>query len=229
MVVILIAKVAIIYEIDNNLSFFFFYRHLIFLFLWFSFYFCISKQVCFSKWTEKMNVAVFCSANNALDPEFFTLTRRLGEWIGRGGHTLVYGGCDMGLMECVAKAVHDSGGRVIGVIPIRLEKGGHVSSYIDVQILCETLGERKQLMLDRSDVVVALPGGIGTLDEIFSVAAEGTLAYHDKRVIVYDMKGFWNGLESLLDGLQQKGVMRGDYHSRITFAHDEDELLRMLA
>ena len=84
-------------------------------------------------------------------------------------------------------------------------------------------------MLAHSDVVVALPGGIGTLDEIFSVAAEGTLAFHNKRVIVYDMKGFWDGLEALLDGLQQKGVMRGDYHSRITFAHNEEELLTSLS
>ncbi len=175
-----------------------------------------------------MRIAVFCSANDALDPDFFTMTRALGEWIGRGGHTLVYGGCDMGLMECVAQAVHESGGQVIGVIPARLEQGGHTSDCIDVRILCETLGERKQLMLAHSDVVLALPGGIGTLDEIFTVAAEGTLSYHDKRVIVYNMKGFWDGLESMLDGLQRQGVMRGDYHRRITFAHDADELLRLL-
>ena len=81
-------------------------------------------------------------------------------------------------------------------------------------------------MLDRSDVVVALPGGIGTLDEVFSVAAEGTLAYHAKRVIVYSMKGFWDGLEALLEHLQQQGLIRGDYRERIVFVHTLGEIKR---
>ncbi len=175
-----------------------------------------------------MNICVFCSANENIDPEFFTMTSQLGEWIGRHGHALVYGGCDMGLMECVAKAVRKSGGKVIGVIPSRLEQGGHASKYIDERITCDTLGERKKLMLENSDAIVALPGGIGTLDEIFTVASEGTLSYHDKRVIVYNMKGFWNGLQSLLDSLQKRGLMRGDYHRRICFANSLDELVKYL-
>ena len=175
-----------------------------------------------------MNICVFCSANENIDPEFFTMTSQLGEWIGRNGHALVYGGCDMGLMECVAKAVRKSGGKVIGVIPSRLEQGGHASKYIDERITCDTLGERKKLMLENSDAIVALPGGIGTLDEIFTVASEGTLSYHDKRVIVYNMKGFWNGLQSLLNSLQKRGLMRGDYHPRICFANSLDELVKYL-
>lgn len=173
-----------------------------------------------------MNICVFCSANENIDPEFFTMTSQLGEWIGRHGHALVYGGCDMGLMECVAKAVRKSGGKVIGVIPSRLEQGGHASKYIDERITCDTLGERKKLMLENSDAIVALPGGIGTLDEIFTVASEGTLSYHDKRVIVYNMKGFWNELQSLLNSLQKRGLMRGDYHRRICFANSLDELVK---
>ncbi len=175
-----------------------------------------------------MNICVFCSANENIDPEFFTMTSELGEWMGSHGHTLVYGGCDMGLMECVAKAAHHSGGKVVGVIPSRLEQGGHTSKYIDERITCTTLGERKQLMLEHSDAIVALPGGIGTLDEIFSVASEGTLCYHDKKVIVYNMKGFWNGLQSLLDDLQKKGLMRGDYHRLICFADSLDEVVDAL-
>lgn len=175
-----------------------------------------------------MNICVFCSANENIDPEFFTMTSQLGEWIGRHGHALVYGGCDMGLMECVAKAVRKSGGKVIGVIPSRLEQGGHASKYIDERITCDTLGERKKLMLENSDAIVALPGGIGTLDEIFTVASEGTLSYHDKRVIVYNMKGFWNELQLLLNSLQKRGLMRGDYHHRICFANSLDELVKYL-
>lgn len=171
-----------------------------------------------------MKISVFCSANSNIDPDFFTLTRELGQWIGSEGHTLVYGGVDMGLMECVAEATAKAGGMVTGVIPSRLEKGGHTSSYVHTQILCETLGERKQLMMLHSDVAIALPGGIGTLDEIFSMASEGTLAYHDKKVVVYNMKGFWDELKSLLDALQSRNFIRGDYTSRIVFASNLDEV-----
>ena len=175
-----------------------------------------------------MNICVFCSANENIDPEFFTMTSQLGEWIGRHGHALVYGGCDMGLMECVAKAVRKSGGKVIGVIPSRLEQGGHASKYIDERITCDTLGERKKLMLENSDAIVALPGGIGTLDEIFTVASEGTLSYHDKRVIVYNMKGFWNKLIETLDKLESDGFIRGNWHNYIAVANNFEEMCELL-
>ena len=175
-----------------------------------------------------MRISVFCSANDNIDPRFFTLARELGQWIGHNGHVLVYGGCDMGLMECVAEAVKQNGGQVIGVIPSRLEQGGHTSQHIDVRILCETLGQRKELMLEHSDVAVALPGGLGTLDEVFSMAAEGTLAYHDKRVVMYNMFGFWDDLQTLLDHMQQRGLMRGDYHRLITFATTLDEVVKAM-
>ena len=171
-----------------------------------------------------MRISVFCSANKDIDPVFFELTAALGRWMGQRGHTLVYGGCDMGLMECVARAVHEAGGEVVGVVPAILERGGHASRYIDRLILCETLDERKQLMLGHSDVAIALPGGIGTLDEVFSMAAQATLGYHAKRVVVYDMAHFWQPLEHLLDHLQQQGLMRGDYHRLITFVHTLSEL-----
>ncbi|MBO4850653.1 MAG: TIGR00730 family Rossman fold protein [Prevotella sp.] len=175
-----------------------------------------------------MRICVFCSANETIDPSFFELTRQLGRWIGENGHTLVYGGCDLGLMECVAQAVSEADGQVTGVIPIRLERGGHVSDYVHNRILCETLSERKDLMLTYSDVAVALPGGLGTLDEVFSMAAEGTLGYHGKRVVVYNMGGFWNGLRALLDQLEERGLMRGDYRRLITFADTWEEVVTAL-
>lgn len=176
-----------------------------------------------------MDICVFCSANSAIDPDFFTLTRQLGEWMGANGHGLVYGGTDLGLMRCVAEAVSSAGGKVKGVVPARIEQGGHGSSVDDETLLCETLSERKTLMLDHSDVAIALPGGIGTLDEIFSFAAEGTLNYHDKLVVVYNMKGFWDHLEALLEHLQRQGLIRGDYRRRIVFARTLGDIQRILA
>lgn len=175
-----------------------------------------------------MNISVFCSANSDIDPDFFTLTRQLGTWIGQQGHTLVYGGADLGLMECVARAVAEAGGHITGVVPQRLEQMGHASPLPDVRIYCETLSERKDLMLEHSDVAIVLPGGIGTLDEAFSMAASGTLYYHDKRVVVYNMKGFWDDMERLLEGLQHQGFIRGDYRLRIAFARTLDEVIACL-
>ena len=108
-----------------------------------------------------MNIAIFCSANSGIDPHFFQLTEELGTWLAENGHTVVFGGCDMGLMECVARAAHDAGGRTMGMIPAKVEERGHVSKYVDVEFRCDNLSDRKDLMLAHSDVLIALPGGIG--------------------------------------------------------------------
>ena len=140
------------------------------------------------------------------------------------GHTLVYGGVNQGLMECVAKAVHETGGRTIGVIPRIVEKSGRISEYVDVELLCDNLSDRKQLMLDQSDVFIALPGGIGTIDEVFTIAASATIGYHQKRVILYNMKGFWDALIQMMDDLQVRGVIRGNWREYISVASTLEEL-----
>ena len=122
-----------------------------------------------------MKIAIYCSANAQIDPDFFVLTEALGRWLAAEGHDIVFGGCNMGLMECVAKAAHEAGGRTIGVVPAIIEKGGRASDYVDVKIHCDNLSDRKELMLYHSDMAVILPGGIGTLDELFSMAASHTI------------------------------------------------------
>lgn len=135
----------------------------------------------------------------------------------------------MGLMECVAKAASEEGGMTIGVVPSKIEENGHVSQHLSVEIPCDNLSDRKDLMLMRSDVVIALPGGLGTLDEIFTVAASATIGYHQKKVILYNIGGFWDTLVSLLDDLQSKGMIRGDYHRHIEVAETLDDIKRLLA
>lgn len=176
-----------------------------------------------------MKIGVFCSANQQIDADFFELTRELGRWIAQEGHTLVYGGVNCGLMECVAKAVHEAGARVIGVIPQIIEKNGRISQYVDVDVMCDNLSDRKQLMLDQSDVFIALPGGIGTLDEVFTIAASATIGYHDKKVILYNMKGFWDGLVAMLDDLHAKGVTRKQWRNYIQVAGSLDEIVGFLS
>ena len=106
---------------------------------------------------------------------------------------------------------------------------GRVSEYVDVEIRCDNLSDRKQLMEDQAEVLIALPGGIGTIDEVFTVAASATIGYHHKPVILYNMKGFWNDLIALLDGLQAKGMIRGDWRQYIKVADSIEEISRLIS
>lgn len=171
-----------------------------------------------------MKIGVFCSANSNIDPDFLSMTEELGTWIGEHGHTLVFGGCNLGLMERVAKAVKAVGGMTIGVVPTIVEHRGSVSEYVDVEIPCDNLSDRKDLLLAQSDVLVALPGGVGTLDEVFTVVASRTIGYHGKRVILYNMKGFYDPLLRLLDDLQAQGMIRGAWSDHIEVVENLEEL-----
>lgn len=175
-----------------------------------------------------MKICVFCSANENIDPDFFLLTEQLGQWAANNGHCIVYGGVNCGLMECVAKAAHDAGGQTVGIVPQVIEENGRISKYVDRIVPCCNLSERKQLMLDESDVFIALPGGIGTLDEVFTIAASATIGYHEKRVILYNMKGFWDSLTAMLDNLQMRGVIRSQWHNYIAVANSLEELTDIL-
>ena len=176
-----------------------------------------------------MNICIFCSANSNIPTEYFERTSELGTWMGANGHTLVFGGCNLGLMECVAKAVHDAKGMTVGVVPTIVEKGGKVSDYVDVKILCDNLSDRKDLMIERSDVIIALPGGVGTLDEIFTVLAAASIGYHNKRVILYNIGGFWDSLIAMLDDMKARGVLRAGFEDTVKVAHTLDEIAALIA
>ena len=152
------------------------------------------------------------------------MTEELGKWAAENGHSIVYGGVNQGLMECVGKAAKENGGRTIGVVPTIVEKTGRTSDYVEIEIPCDNLSDRKQLMMDQSDVFIALPGGLGTLDEIFTVVASATIGYHQKVVILFNMKGFWDSLIALLDDLQGKGMVRGDWRDYIKTADSIEEI-----
>lgn len=171
-----------------------------------------------------MKIAVFCSANNNISREYFERTTELARWCREEGHTIVFGGCNMGLMGCLA----EEKGSLVGVVPRIIEQGGRVSENLTVHIPCDNLSDRKDLMLLHSDVVVALPGGIGTLDEIFTVASGHTIGYHHKPIILYNINGFWDSLVALLDDLQQRGMIRGHWTDFIRTANTLEELKAML-
>ena len=179
-----------------------------------------------------MKVGVFCSANKNVDKAYFEATQALGMWIGKCGHSLVWGGCRLGLMETVAesfiegsKTLSPAGrGKLIGVIPEIIEEKGKSFSPVDQAIYCKSLSERKDIMINLSDVLIALPGGIGTIDEIFTAASAATIGYTDKKVILYNISGFWNPLISMMNHLESQGMIRGDYRQRMIEVKSLEEL-----
>ena len=192
-----------------------------------------------------MNIGIFCSANDNIEREYFDRTEEFGRWCAENGHSIVFGGCNMGLMGCVAEAYYQEGssgsrvqngsrglngskGNLIGVVPRIVERGGRMSDRLTVHIPCDNLSDRKDLLLAHSDVVVALPGGIGTLDEVFTVAAAHTIGYHQKRIILYNIGGFWKTLIALLEDLQQRGMIRGHWKDYISVANSFEELTAMI-
>lgn len=174
------------------------------------------------------SVAVFCAASEEIDPLYAEAAFEVGALLGRLNACLVYGGARFGLMEATARGAKESGARVVGVVPMILEERGRVSALIDEKVNCRNLSERKDIMLERSDILVALPGGIGTLDEIFHVMAAATIGYHSKKVVLYNVNGFWTPLVAMLKESKEKGFLRGDVCRFMAVANSIDELEKMI-
>ncbi len=170
------------------------------------------------------SVAVFCAASENIAPGYFEAATEVGTMLGRMGATLVYGGARFGLMEATAKAAKQAGARIVGVVPHILVERDRVSNLLDEQVGCRNLSERKDIMIERSDVLVALPGGIGTLDEIFHVLAAATIGYHTKRVVLYNVNGFWNPLLATVEEMSQAGFVRGEVEKYLIVANSVAEL-----
>lgn len=175
-----------------------------------------------------MKIGIYCSANDNIDPDFFAATEELGRWCGKNGHSIVFGGCDFGLMKCVSETGKSAGATIIGVVPSIIEQRGKVSKILDVEIPCDNLSDRKDLIVAQSDVFVALPGGLGTLDEIFTVAAAASIGYHNKVVILYNMKGFWNSTIAMLNDMQGRGFIRGQWNERIKVADTLEDVTKLI-
>ena len=131
-------------------------------------------------------------------------------------------------MAVVAEAAKNHGGMLMGIVPTVIEERGLTYEGLDVLFHAVNLSDRKDLMLQESDILVALPGGIGTLDEVFHVLASGSIGYHDKRVILYNIDHFWDGLVELLGEMQRQGFVHRRLHKFLLVANTLDELTTLL-
>lgn len=173
-------------------------------------------------------IAVFCSGSDHIAPVYREKAEELGAWLGRHHKWLVYGGSDSGLMEVVGKAVKENGGMLMGIIPTKLEEAGRGSGLLDVEFRTVNLSDRKDMMLQEAEVAVALPGGIGTLDEVFHVAASASIGYHDRKVILYNVEGFWDDIIRFLGRLEETHFAHRPIRNCILVADTFEELIGML-
>jgi uncharacterized protein (TIGR00730 family) len=144
------------------------------------------------------SLCVYCGSRPGAEPAYGEAARAVGQWIGSHGGQLVYGGGCNGLMGTVAQATLEAGGRVVGVIPKALvEKEWANHSCTELHVV-DNMHERKRLMAERADAFLALPGGIGTLEEFFEVWTWRQLGYHDKPIGLLNLAGFYDGLLQFL-------------------------------
>lgn len=175
-----------------------------------------------------MNITVYLGANSGNEPAFEEAVRELGEWIGEGGNTLVYGGSEVGLMGLLAKSVMASGGKVIGVEPRFFVEAELQLDGIDELIVTEDMTERKTKMIELGDAFVAFPGGTGTLEEISEVMSKVSLNHLDRPCILFNLNGFYDGLKMLLDHMISTGLSSPERQQGIVFVDSLDEIKRIL-
>lgn len=171
------------------------------------------------------SICVYCGSRPGTEPAYADAARAVGTWIGQHGGQLVYGGGRNGLMGVVAQATLAAGGRVVGVIPQALvdkEMANHDCSELHV---VQTMHERKRLMAERADAFVALPGGIGTFEELFEVWTWQQLGYHNKPLGLLNVAGYYDGLMGFLASAVQQGFMSDWQMDMLTVADQPTRLL----
>jgi uncharacterized protein (TIGR00730 family) len=149
-------------------------------------------------------ICVFCASSSRLDKRWLDLATEVGREIGRRGHSLVSGGACVGMMGALGDGARTSGAHTLGIIPQSLVDIEVADRASDELVITEGMFERKALMIEKADAFLTIPGGLGTLDELFEVWTTATLGVHSKPVVLLDADGFYTGLVGWLRGLMEQ-------------------------
>lgn len=176
-----------------------------------------------------MNITVYCGANPGNDPAFALAARELGAWIGRSGHTLVWGGGGTGLMGAVATAALEEGGSAIGVIPdFLMELETPPAGFTNYQVTA-TMAQRRTRMIELADAFVALPGGPGTLEEISEIVSLLKLERLEKPLVLLNINGYFGSLVATYRTMVEQGFMPAALMERLQLADSAEQVIRMLS
>ena len=179
--------------------------------------------------SSKRGVCVYCGSSLGADPRYAEAADQLGAAIAHMGARLVFGGGGRGLMGRVARATMAAGGEVIGIIPSFLNEREQASSEWSELIEVENMHQRKQMMFERADAFVALPGGVGTLEELVEQLTWVQLERHRKPVLIADIAGFWRPLLALMAHMRMAGFIREEFDARYLVAEKIADIPGMLA
>lgn len=166
------------------------------------------------------HICVYCSSSDMVAPSYFALAEELGAMIARRGHTLVYGGTNIGLMGACARSAKQHGAKVIGVIPEFIAERGLAYEGADELIVTDDMRQRKSIMEQRADAFVAMPGGFGTLEEMFEIITLKQLQRHNKAIVFLNAAGYYAPLAAALERMYEAQFAKQAYRSMYTFAGD---------
>lgn len=172
-----------------------------------------------------MRLCVFCGSSAGSDPVYMEQATRLGEALARAGIGLVYGGASVGLMGAVADAALANGGEVIGVIPHALKQKEIAHPGLQDLRVVNSMHERKALMAELSDGFIAMPGGVGTLEELFEVWTWAQLGYHEKPCALFNVNGFYDGLSAFLAHVVNQAFLKDEHRQMVIVKDDVAGLL----
>ena len=175
-----------------------------------------------------MHITVYLGANEGNDPTLGQAVQALGQWIGRNGNTLVYGGSKTGLMGRLAKSALEAGGEVIGVEPQFFMDEGVQYEGLTELIVTRDMTARKEKMIALGDAFIAVPGGTGTLEEITEVMSKVALKHLDAPCILYNLNGYYDDLKALLRHMIEKGLSSPERQEGIYFAEDLAQIRAIL-
>jgi uncharacterized protein (TIGR00730 family) len=174
------------------------------------------------------NICVYCGSAKGTDPIYEAAARRLGETMAKAGVGLVFGGGAVGLMGTVAGSVLANGGRVTGIIPDFLVGREGLLQDLEDYVIVDGMHERKRLMFERADAFVALPGGIGTLEELTEQLSWVQLERHTKPVVIADIGGFWKPLLDLFAHMRERRFIQSPFEVRYLVAEKIEDILPMV-
>lgn len=173
-------------------------------------------------------LTVFCGANTGSDPVYTEVARQMGHLLASEGIALVYGGGKVGLMGVIADAVLEKGGKVIGVIPHFLAHKEVEHTGVTEMHYSETMHERKMKMFELSDGAIAMPGGFGTLDELFELCTWAQLGHHEKPLAILNVNGFYDALLQFLNRVVSDGFLKTENRGIILDAVQPAEVLKKM-
>jgi uncharacterized protein (TIGR00730 family) len=175
--------------------------------------------------SPRQAICVYCGSNTGKNEAYAAAARALGRQMAAAGVGLVYGGGGLGLMGEIAKTVLAHNGHVTGIIPEFLSKKERMLRAADELIVVKDMHQRKQLMFDRSDAFVAMPGGIGTLEELVEQLTWAQLGRHNKPIVLLNVEGFWAPLLSLLQHMHREQFIRPDMDVRFITVDSAEQVL----